>query len=419
MPIPSQARERVRPASLRRARVGVGFAFLACGLASAHEPGADSLPDRPGWQLGAAAAVVAPAADARWPTAGWPGVLVLGSAPRDQRRGLRLEHATIELASRIDARRGARLAVGWHDRDRAHLEAAVLQGDYVWRGQALRLQVGRDTVRLGGVIDGAGHFDVFSQPPLAKRGVLNEQWIDDGIRAQWQAAGADGLRALELGLWRGRSFPGGPAGPAVPSVHVHGGLGHLDAHLSVARLQPRSRGAAAQLAGATGHVHGNLDCRASLQQRVCFDGAVDLLAGSVRWEPDDSAWSFSAAGLLRHERGALYAAAADADFRATVSGLWADARWRLRPDWQLAARAERLSADNRLQGVGTAALAGASGLATAGGPVERLTLAVQHEIGPSLALSFEAGQERHAAGRVSHVALRAVWRNPGLLGGRW
>lgn len=384
----------------------------------AHEPGAGSLPDQPGWQLGAAAAVVAPAADERWPTASWPGVLVLGSAPRDQRKGIRLEHATLDLAARVDSRVGARLAFGWHDRDRAHVEAAVVQGDFELGADELRLQLGRDTVRLGGVIDGAGHFDTFSLPPLAKRAVLNDQWIDDGISAQWRRPGADGLRSLDVGLWRGRSFPGGAAGPAVPSVHLHGGWGHVDAHLAVARLQPRARGAAAQMAGATGHVHGSLDCRASLQQRVCFDGTVDLLAGSLQWEPEDSAWSFSVAGLMRRERGALYAAAAEANYRSTVGGAWADVRWQLRPAWLLAARAERLTAENRLEGFGTSGLASAAGLSGAR-PVERVTLVLQREFNKTLSLSIEAGHERHGAGQVSHVALRAVWRNPELFARTW
>ena len=396
-----------------------GGLLLACAtLVRAHEPGADALPAQPGWQLGAAASVVAPHADDRWPVAAWPGVLINGSAPRDQRNGLRLEHATLDLAARIDRRVGLQLSAGWHDRDRAHTEAALVQWRQPWGDDELELRAGRDTVRMGAVIDGAGHFDRFSTPPLAKRAVLNDQWIDDGVVVTWRRPDADGLRALEAGVWRGRAFPGGPAGPAAPSLHLHAGWGHVDANLAVAQLQPEARGAAARSLGATGHVHGSLDCRASLQQRVCFDGTVDLLGGSMQWEPDQGDWAFALAGLVRRESGSLYATSGDAALRSRLTGVWADVAWRAAPRWTLAARLERLAARHRLQGVGTTLLADAAGVAGAR-PVQRQLLAVLHEPLDQVTLALEGGQERWAGGKVVHVALRATWRNPALWGGSW
>jgi hypothetical protein len=394
------------------------LAALSAGPAQAHEPGADALPGAPGWQLGGAAAVLLPSADERWPAAAWPGVLVNGSAPRDARGGLRLEHGTLDLAARVDARFGAHLAAGWHDRERVHTEAATLQGRFAWGADELTLRLGRDTVSLGGVIDGAGHFDRFSQPPLAKRAVLNDEWIDDGLSLAWRRPEADGLRALAAGVWRGRAFPGGPAGPAVPSLHLHAGWGHLDAHLAAARFEPRGRGSAAQSLGSTGHLHGSLDCRASLQQRVCFDGTVDVLGGSLQWTPEQGQWSASVAGLLRREQGALYASAGDAALHTRLSGLWADLAWLPAPGWTLASRWERLVASNQLAGIGTALLADAAGLADAG-PVQRFTAAALYQAHEQLTLAVEGGHERRAGGRVTHLALRAVWRNPRWLGGSW
>jgi hypothetical protein len=392
--------------------------LLAAGVARAHEPGADVVPDTPGWQLGGAAVVVLPAADDRWPTAAWPGVLVTGSAPRDQRRGLRLEHAVVEWAARLDSRFAAQLAVGWHDRDSAHIEAATAQARFRLERGVLDLRLGRDTVRLGAVIDSAGHFDRFGQSPLAKRAVLNDQWIDDGLVMAYRADNADGLRGVEVGLWRGQAFPDGTAAAAVPSVHMHWGWGHVDAHAGAAHFRPQGRGAAAQSAGSTGHVHGSLDCNTSLQQRVCFDGSVDLVGASLQWEPDNSDWSFAIAGLARQERGSLYSTSGGATLRSRVHGLWADVAWRPASRWSVATRLERLVPDNRLEGVGTALLAREAGLA-AGGSVERVTAALAYEGLPDVTLSFEGGQERHAGGRVSHVALRASWRNARWLGGSW
>jgi hypothetical protein len=74
-------------------------------------------------------------------------------------------------------------------------------------GGDLDVRLGRDTVRMGGMIDGAGHFDRFSQAPLIKRAVFDDAWIDDGGAIAWRRPDADGVRALELGVWRGRAFP--------------------------------------------------------------------------------------------------------------------------------------------------------------------------------------------------------------------
>jgi hypothetical protein len=419
MPIHSRRNER----SARRCAWPGRVLFTLCAAlvvapARGHEPGADALPGAPGWRLGAAVAAVLPRADAGWPTASWPGVLVDGSAPRDQRAGLRLEHATLDLAARFDERLGAALAIGWHDRESAHVEAAHLQGDFEFAEGHLGMRLGRDTVRMGAVIDGAGHLDLFSQAPLARRAVNNSQWIDDGLSLSWRRDEADGLRAAELGAWRGRVFPGGASGPAVPSLHLHGGWGHLDAHLALAHFHPTARGAAAQSAGSVGHVHGTLDCRASLQQRVCFDGSVDVAGTSLQWAPEGAHWSVAVAGLMRREHGALYSPSGDATLRSTLRGAWADLAWRPDARWTLATRVERLVPSNHLEGFGTVLLAGEAGL-DGGAAIDRISGAALVDVHATLQLALEAGRERSARGAVSHVALRAIWRNPRWLGGSW
>ncbi len=406
-----------RSRSSRLVAVALGLG-LAAGCAVAHEPGADALPDEPGWKAGAALAMLLPRAEERWPTAAWPGVLINGSAPRDQRGGLRLEHGTLDLAARVNATWGVAVSAGWHDREPVHTEAALLQGRWSRGEHDYELRLGRDTVRMGAVIDSAGHFDRFSQVPLAKRATVNGQWIDDGLALAWRRSEADGLRALELGLWRGRAFPGGPSGPAVPSLHLHTGRGHVDAHLAVAHFEPEGRGAAAQSAGAVGHVHGSLDCRSSLQLRVCVDGRVDLLGGSLQWEPEASDWTLAVAGLWRRERGAIYSGSGDAAWHSRVGGAWVDVGWQATPRWRLNARAERLVANNRLEGVGTVLLAQAAGLSGAA-PVSRWTAAAQFAPREQWVFSLEAGQERHAAGRGAHAALRLIWRQPRWLGAQW
>lgn len=393
-------------------------ACLSTGLASAHEPGADAVPDGPGWRVGAAAAVVAVDARQPWPTPQWPGVLVYGSAPRDQRDGLRLEHATLDAAARLSDRWGGHVALGLHDRDRAHVEAARLQARWLRDDDQFELGLGRDTVRMGTAIDGAGHFDLFSQAPLAKQAVLNSMWVDDGATLVWRQPAERGLRAVEVGLWRGQAFPGGPRGKAAPSLHLHGGWGHLDAHVFAARLQPEGRGAAVMSAGASGHLHSSPDCQASLRQLVCFDGRVDVLGASLQWAPQDMPLSLSLAGLARRERGALYSLSGDADYRATVKGAWADAAWRFNDRWTGTVRLERLVPSNALAGVGATMLAREAGLVQ-GGPVSRWTAALLHLPFERVQVALEGGSERGVQGRNTHVALRLIWRDAELLGGRW
>jgi hypothetical protein len=408
-----------RRAGRRCATLAAGLSvLLGMGWAAAHEPGADALPDAPGWRVGAAAAVLAVEARQPWPTPQWPGVLIYGSAPRDQRGGLHVEHVTVDAAARISERWGAHVALGVHDRDRAHVEAARLQARWEREDDEFQLGLGRDTVRMGAPIDGAGHFDRFSQAPMAKRAVLNDMWADDGASFAWRRAVERGLRGVELGLWRGQAFPGGPRGKPVPTVHLQLGWDHLDVHVFSARLQPEGRGAAVMSAGASGHLHSSPDCRASLRQLVCFDGRVDVLGGSLQWAPEDSALTLSVAGLARRERGALYSLSGDADYRAKVKGVWADAAWQFDDRWAGALRLERLVPGNSLTGVGATLVSREAGLAQ-GGPVNRWTASLLHTPFERFQVALEGGTESGVQGRSTHVAIRLIWRHPELLGAGW
>jgi hypothetical protein len=404
-------------------------AALACSAlcsAGAHEPGEGGLPEQAGWRAGADLALLLPRADARWPAAQWPGVLVNGSAPRDARGGLRLEHGTLDLGLRLSDRFGAYLAGGWHDRERGHAEAAWVQAEQAGPAGHWLLRLGRDTVRLGQVIDGAGHFDRFSQAPMAKRATVNDYWLDNGLTLTWQPEDehGNGLSSARLGLWQGRGFPGGPAGAAMPSLHLAGRWQAWNWDASAAQLRPQARGAAAQTLGAVGHVHGSLDCRDSLLQRVCFDGRSTVAGASLQWAPEQGPWAVQAATLLRHEQGSLYSTSGTADVRTKLQGGWVDAAWRARDDLGLTVRAERLIANNQLVGVGTLLLAESAGLMQAA-PLSRLTAAVAWTPPlrwtgmDRLTLSLEAGQERQGQARLNHAALRLVVRAPRLLGAAW
>lgn len=413
-------------------------AALWSGAFSAGAHGEDRLPAGPGWRVEAAAAAVAVHADGRWPAEDPRGVLVTGTQVPDRAGGLRLEHGLLALGWRsspalwhgwLPAAVAAdglalRWVAGWHDRDAAHVEAAGLLLPWALDDGHLILALGREAVPMGPVIDRAGHLDLYGQPTLAQQATVGGTWIDDGLRLRWDADAQRGLRTLQAGLWRARAFPGGPAGPAAPSLQAQIGWDDWALDLFAARLAPEARGAAARTAGATGHVHGSLDCRRSLQQRVCFDGHSSLAAASLAWQPTGRPWQAAAALMWRHEQGALYSRESEVAWTGRTEGGWLDLRWTPRADWTLGWRAERLVPRHTLSGPGAAAIADSAGLSNAA-PTTRLTLALGWTLRPGWQLSVETGRQRtagranstsspttsptaSAAQATSHLALRLV-----------
>ena len=409
-------------------------AALWSGVPSAWAHGEQRLPDGPGWRVEAAAAVVAAHADGRWPAADPPGVLVTGTRVPDRTGGLRLEHGLLALGWRaqpalldglLERMPGAmgndglalRLVAAWHDRDAVHLEAAGLVLPLALDAGHLTLALGREAVPMGPVIDAAGHLDLYGQPTLAQHATVDDAWIDDGLRLRWDHDARRGPRTLQAGLWRSRAFPGGPAGPAAPSVQAQAGWDDWTLDLFAARLTPEARGAAARTAGATGHVHGSLDCRRSLQQRVCFDGRSSLAAASLAWQPAGRPWQAATALMWREEQGALYSRDAEVAWAGRTTGAWLDLRWTPRPGWVLGWRGERLVPRHTLSGPGAAAVADSAGLTDAA-PTTRHTLALGWAVRPGWRLSLEVGRQHTTdsaaqatspvAQTRSHVALRLV-----------
>lgn len=215
-------------------RLAPAWRALACcalaGLASivsAHEAGAPLVPELPGARLSAAVAIGHIESRSAWPAPRLPGVFGSGNTPVD-RRGAHLEHGALALGVSASARLGAALALGWHDSDPAHVEAAYLQAQAMPDQTLWQLRAGRDRVSMGRVIDNGGHFDRFATVPLAKRAVIDDDWIDDGVVLRAEQDDHDAAFALEtwqLGAWRARRFPGGDGAPVAPSLQAGVRLG--------------------------------------------------------------------------------------------------------------------------------------------------------------------------------------------------
>lgn len=386
--------------------------LLHAGTAQAHGDG-DGIPESTGYRAGASVALAHVQGSEPAPIATLPGVLLLGQSAED-RRQTALEHGVLDLGWRLNPHLGATLAVAWHGKDPVHTEAALLEA----RHGATSLSLGRTRVPLGQTILRAGHLDHFALMPLAKRAAFNGDWLDQGANLRWQNPHEDAawsVQELNLGLWRGRAFPGSRSGgPLAPALHAQFG-GHdwtLDA--SVAHFAPAQRAAALQSLQA-GHSHNAPTCSDSLKGVVCFDGRSTVAASSLRWTPSAMPQlSLSAAGMWRSESGQLYSRDGDGHYTGQTRGWWADALWRFQPAWLAGVRAEGLDARQTLQGVGASLLAVQSGLSP-NRPVQRQAVTLGWTVHTGLVLSGEVGQESstdEAKGRATFTALRLVWTPP-------
>lgn len=406
------------PPPLRRALAGLaGGLLMAAATGHAHQDGVSPWPEEAGLRLGASAAVGHLDARHPLPAARQAGVLGLGDTPSDL-RGWHLEHATVDVGVRVHPRLAATVAMGWHGKDAAHVEAAWAEfrpmGD-----SALAVGAGRRRVPLGTPLATAGHFDRFGQMPLAKRAAFNGDWIEDGVNLSWrphdQAVGGMRIEAVDVGLWRGRRFPGSEDAPWAPLIHLRAGWQDLAVDAFATRIRARGRGAYVQ-GSRNGHAHAAPACNTSLQEVVCMDGPVDLLGASAFWQTPLPGLSLTAAGVMRRERGDLYSMNGSTRYRGRIHGGWVEAAWQFRPHWEAAIRQEWLRARNALDGPGALLVARDAGLLP-NTPSRRLAAMVGWQPHEAIRLAAEVGQERLDGRDNRFVGLRLLW-TPGTLAER-
>ncbi|MBK6854165.1 MAG: hypothetical protein IPG93_21910 [Burkholderiales bacterium] len=398
---------------------------LAAALAAAatpalaHEMGDAVVPDSAGWRLGAAAAVSAVAANQTWPTTRWPGQPGSGQTP-SERRGGSLEHATVDLGASFgaSASHSAYLALGQHGSDPAHTEAAWWRSRFDLGQHRLSAQLGRDRLPLGEPLRSAGHFDRYAQVPLIKRIVLNDDLMPDGLNLQWQRPEGAALQAVDAGVWRVRTYPGGVAGPLAPVLHLRGAVGDVSGDVFVAQLEPAGRATVAASSSA-GHTHSQPDCRVSLVGVACFDGRTRLGGASLRWEHAPTHAQLSLAVLAQFDQGELYSSRGAAAYSARIQGGWVDLAVPVTPTWTWGARLERSVASHELTGINASLVAEDAGLLT-NQAVARASSMLAWQVLPSLTLSAEIGTERAGSATPTSrwAGLRLLWSDPRLLSSR-
>ena len=410
---------RTKPMRLAALALVALIVLMLARTTQAHEATDASIPDQPGLRLGAALALSVADARHAWPATRLPGVFNAGTTPQD-RQGDALEHATLDLGLRLNARLGAAVAWGWHDNDPPHLEAAWAQWTQPWGEDTLLLGAGRNRLPMGQVLENAGHFDRFAAIPLAKRAVLDDDWIDDGVSLRWDRS-HDGplpaLQTVQLGWWRARHHPGGDGAPWAPALHVHLEMGDVALDGFASSVRPQQRGAYIQNALAA-HTHEKPDCSASLVGITCFDGRSDVLGAALGWSTPLHGWRVQAGALMRRDRGTLFSASGDADYRGSTGGGWVDLLWAPSAKWGVAARVESVRSVQTLEGAAALAVATDAGL-LGNGRTQRATLAVSFAPMTALRLSAEAGRERAGGQNNPFTVLRLVWTPDALLQHRW
>lgn len=377
---------------------------LAPFAAQAHGDENSAVPASQDLSLGLTVAATYLRADQALPSNQLRGFLLQGDDGID-RRGTGLEHAVADIGWRLAPQFTSYLALGKHDSDAAHIEAAWLQVQGV--GDDWRLRMGRQQPALGAVMGQAGHLDRFALVPLAKRMAVNDEWTDDGVQLGWRGAVGGLPVAVDTGVWRGHVFPGAARGSMVPAVHIGAELGNFALDMFAARFQPQGRGARAVGVGG-GHTHDQPKCDTPLGQVVCFDGRSHVAGASVRWADQALPVSVSAAAWLRQDRGALTSANGTGDLRANYRGGWVEGIWQLVPQWQAGVRAEHLTADQSLRGPG-ASLVAAEVALTDYRPSRRLSWLLGYSPMSGLDLRLEAGSETVAGTQARYTLLRAVW----------
>lgn len=413
-PTPSRRRSERR---WREVLVAAGV-LLTVAQVRAHGEADDALPPEPGLTWDAALALRSLDAGRVLPSTRLDGYLLQGDAGADPQGG-QLEHGALGLAARFNRTWGARWVVSQHGSETPETEEAWVQARHdADNGDAWRLSAGRQRPAMGAVLAGAGHFDRFGLIPLAQRAALDHHWVDDGVQLSWRREG-DVVWSADLGVWRGRGFPGSADGAAAPSLHLGWGQGPWQVDALWAGFRPRGRGAA--VTTVADHTHGAPVCDASFTEVVCFSGDATVAGGSLRWSglaaEAPLPFTLTAAAWLREDRGSLASANGLATYTGRTRGGWLEAIWHLDGRWQLGWRGERLIASHDLRGPGAALLAQEARFDRYQ-PITRNALMVGSELTPWARWTLELGRESSGGTSSRYAALRLLLQAQGFLGTR-
>jgi hypothetical protein len=253
--------------------------------------------------------------------------------------------------------------------------------------------------------------DDYTLMPLMKRLAWDGNWQDDGVQVGVKRDWQGWATHLDVGLWRGRVFPGSPSANAAPSLHLGATRGDWRGDLFAVGFQADGRGALTQ-GNLGGHTHNAPSCETLQAQVLCFSGRTRVVGGSLQWQSHDWPLTVQGAYALRSDQGTLRSVNGLAQHAGDYQGGWLQVSWEPVGDWRVGLRTERIQARLSLDGAGASLLVQEAGLQNSA-PVRRDTVTVGWQPSPYVTVSAQAGREVNGTKSVRFTALRLV------LQGRW
>lgn len=321
----------------------------------------DATESTPGLSMSLGAGLRYITADNPFPTPRIDGILGAGSPLDDQRHG-DLDYAELGMHARFTPQTEAAMRITRHglDNGSTDLEALWLEArapDWGLAGRA-----GRQQVPIGFENMIHSHARTFGIAPMAMRADINDEWLADGLRVNVDLPAKFSLGG---GLWNNQAYPGSDSDGvnlATASLTWYGNPWQVQ----LAYANADADGRALLTTGQGGHSHTTPSCSgAPTNDRVCFDGRVNLVVLAARWQPENIPWWFGGEYWYKHESGTLDSVYGTPDYTGESGSGWMDIGYRFNSRFSLAARLEQLQMSNNLNGANAALIAQQAGIANA------------------------------------------------------
>ncbi len=298
--------------------------------------------------------------DNAYPAARLSGVLESGSAREDERGGM-LSYAEVGFGSAFNETQGVKVKLAKHSNTDPEVEMAWFE-DRNLASLGLAYRLGRQMAPLGFVNLQEVHNRESGIAPIAMRAVMNDAWMVDGGRMDYQLGkGFD----IGFGLWHNESFPGSPniAGMNMRTLRLGWKGQEIKLEAGYARVQSSGRALISQ--GTSGHTHSLPSCDTVDQYRVCFKGDADIFNLAAEWKPQSTGLWLGGEWFVKQDKGLLDSYYGLPSYTGTFSGGWMDIGYAITETLNVRVRLEQGTAEHNLNGVNATQVAKQSGILSA------------------------------------------------------
>jgi hypothetical protein len=357
----------------------VGSVIFSAGFATAHAAAVTGNTYNPATSVILDARYQSFSSDEEYHVPGFP----LGGEAGIGEQGFALSEAELAMSANVDDWFYGNLTAAMHQHDGAtevEIEEAFIETTSL--GGGFTLKAGKFFSGFGYLNEQHPHSWDFADTALAYRALLGNQIGDDGVQLRWVAPTE---LFLEFGAeaLRGASYPasgneGDGAGARTVFVRIGGDVGASNSwRVGLSRYSATAHGRST-----AGHAHDGEEAAGAT-----FDGDVQVAGLDFvwKWAPDGNPAQRNLKVqfeiLRRVEDGEVTADVGDpavtttADYDGTQRGWYLQAAYQFIPQWRVAARYDRLVADND---VSNDDVLEAAGLHDEDHEPSRITLAVDY-----------------------------------------